>query len=257
MSSRRFSNDWILVLKPVACPRVRLFCFPHGGGSSSSFNAWPERLPQDVEVCAIQLPGRGRRLLEAPMTSISQIIEALFKSIKPFEVAPIALFGHSLGALLAFELARWLQSKSIPLLHLLVSGQSAPQLPDLETQICNLSDPEFIYEVRQRYGGLPEEVMRDEEMLRLILPAMRADFMIKEAYRYQGGPALECPVSCFGGLDDPVVRPDDLAAWRDRTSGKFNLRMFPGEHFFIESSREPALKYLITELESSLRKRDR
>jgi medium-chain acyl-[acyl-carrier-protein] hydrolase len=256
MSRSYQSNDWIVIQKPVASPRVRLLCFPHGGGSPTAFNAWPEELPEDIEVCALQLPGRGRRLLEAPPTSISQIIEALLKAFQPFGELPIALFGHSLGAWIAFEFARQLQSESIPLLRLFVSGQSAPQLPDPEAPVRNLPDREFIYEVRRRYHGLPEEVLRDDEMMRLFLPALRADFTIAETYRYIDGPMLECPISCFGGREDDTVSVDELVAWRDRACGAFSLRMFPGGHFFIDSAREFVLKSVATELECSLRKKD-
>jgi medium-chain acyl-[acyl-carrier-protein] hydrolase len=230
-----------------------LLCFPHGGGSPSTFNAWPETLPEDIEVCAVQLPGRGRRLFEAPPTSICQIIEALLKALQPFGEAPIALFGHSLGAWIAFEFARQLQSKSIPILHLFISGQPAPQLPDPEAPIRNFPDQEFISEVRRRYDGLPEEVLSDNEMMKLSLPALRADFTIKETYQYTDGPTLDCPVSCFGGYNDGSVSADDLAAWRDRACSTFNLRMFPGGHFFIDNARESVLKCIAAELESSLR----
>jgi medium-chain acyl-[acyl-carrier-protein] hydrolase len=255
MCSSYLSNDWIVIQNSAASPRIRLLCFPHGGGSATSFNAWREKLPGDIEVRALQLPGRGRRLSEPPQTNISHIVETLSKTLQTFGEVPIAVFGHSLGAWIAFEFARQLQSKTIPLLHLFVSGQSAPQLPDLEAPVRNLSDREFISEVRRRYDGLPEEVLRDGETMTLFLPALRADFAMKETYRYIDGPLLECPISCFGGREDETVSIEELAAWRDRTRA-FNLRMFPGGHFFIDSSRESVLKCVTAELERSLRKRN-
>ena len=236
----------------MANPRVRLLCFPHGGGSASSFNGWAEGLPKDVEVCALQLPGRGRRLLEPPAVSIDQIIEALLEAFQPFRETPVALFGHSFGALVAFEFARQLQLNKIPLVHLFVSGQFAPQLPDPEAPIRHLPDPEFITEVRRRYEGLPEEILRDDEMLALLLPALRADFTMKETYRYIDGPLLECPISAFGGEQDGSVTTGELTAWSGQTSGAFKCTMFPGGHFFIDSARESFLREVVGDFERSL-----
>ncbi|MGH9463237.1 MAG: thioesterase II family protein [Vicinamibacteria bacterium] len=251
---RRFSsNDWIAIAKRVNSPRVRLLCFPHGGGSANTFYAWPRNLPEDVEVCALELPGRGRRLFEAPVTSIDEIIEPLWEAFQPFRGTPVAFFGHSLGASVAFEFARTLQSRKIPLMHLFVAGQSAPQLPDLEPPIRNLPDREFISEVCQRYGGLPEEILRNEEIMALILPTLRADLTMKERYRYVDGPLLVCPISSFGGHQDSTVPFDELCAWRDQTCRGFGIRMFPGGHFFVDSARESLLKFVAADLEHSLR----
>ena len=244
-----------LIRRPITLPRVRLLCFPHGGGSPSTFDAWSEALPEDIEVCAVQLPGRGRRLFETPPTSICQIIEELLKAMQPFGEAPIALFGHSLGAWIAFEFATTASVKIASRPALVYFRSIRPQLPDPEAPIRHFSDQEFISEIRRRYDGLPEEVLiNDDEMMKLSLPALRADFTIKETYRYIDGPTLDCSVSCFGGHDDgSVADGDELAAWRDRACGTFNLKMFPGGHFFIDSARGAVLKCIATELESSLR----
>jgi len=252
LPSSSISNDWIVIARPAISPRVRLLCFPHGGGSATIFNAWPEDLPDDVEVCALQLPGRGRRVFEAPPTSIDQIIEPLLEAIQPFREMPVALFGHSLGAWVAFEFARQLQAEKIPIVHLFVSGQPAPQLPDREAPIRNWPDREFISEVRRRYEGLPEELLRDDEMMALLLPALRADFAMKETYRYVDGPLLECPISSFGGHQDDSASVDELAAWRDRTGRAFSFNMFPGGHFFIDSARESVLRLVAADLDRSL-----
>ena len=230
------SNDWVVIQRPAASACVRLLCFPHAGGSPTAFNSWREKLPEHVEVWALQLPGRGRRLLEVPPTNIGQIVEALSKAFQPFGDVPTALFGHSLGAWIAFEFARQLQSKLLPLLHLFVSAQSAPHLPNPEAPVRNLPDREFISEVRRRYAGLPEEILRDEEMMTLFLPALRADFTMMETYRYIDGPLLECPISCLGGREDDTIGVDGLAAWQDRACSAFSLKMFRGGHFFIDTA---------------------
>src|SRR5687767_9570102 len=163
-------NEWILVPRPAISPRVRLLCFPHGGGSAHAYFAWPKHLPADVEVCAVQLPGRGRRLREAPPTGIDQVLEPLWRAFQPLRDAPVAFFGHSLGALVAFEFARQLQARGVRLVHLFVSGATAPQLPDREPPIRHLPDREFVAEVRQRYEALPPEITRDDQMMEVLLP---------------------------------------------------------------------------------------
>jgi len=253
MTRSSLSSDWIVIPRPAISPRVRLLCFPHGGGSATTFYAWPGKLPEDVEVCALQLPGRGRRLFETPPTSIDHIIAPLWEAFQPFRGTPVALFGHSLGATIAFQFALQLQSKKISPVHLFVSGRSAPQCPDLEAPIRDLPDREFVSEMRQRYGGVPDEVLRDEEMMALVLPALRADFTMKETYRYVDGPLLECPISAFGGHQDNCVTVEELAAWRDRTSSAFSSRMLPGGHFFVDSTRDSVLRFIAADLERSLR----
>jgi len=253
MTQSSFSGDWIVIPRPVRSPRVRLLCFPHSGGNATAFYTWPRNLPGDVEVCALQLPGRGCRLYETPPTSIDQVIEPLWEAFQTFRETPVAFFGHSLGALVAFEFARRLQSKNTPLVHMFVSGVSAPQLPRREAPIHNLPDREFISHVRNRYDGLPEEILRDEELMAIFLPGLRADFTIYETYRYVDAPLLECPISAFGGHQDSCVTVEELAAWRDRTSSTFSSRMFPGGHFFVDSARDSVLRFVAADLERSLR----
>lgn len=253
MAWSSFSNDWIAVLRPAASPRVRLLCFPHAGGAAYAFQAWPGYLPPDVEVCALQLPGRGCRLLEAPMTRVDQVMEPLWEAFQPFLQAPVAFFGHSLGALIAFEFARQLQARNIPLAHLFVAGATAPQLPYPEPPIRHLPDREFMAEVRQRYEALPEEILRDEKMVAVFLPALRADFTMAETYQIFDGPLLECGISAFGGDQDGSVAVHELAAWRERTGSTFKFSMFPGGHFFVDSARESVIKVVAAGLERSLR----
>lgn len=251
MTRISLSNDWITIPRPAKSPRVRLLCFPHGGGDAHAFYAWPGILPKDIEVCALQLPGRGRRLYEAPLVSIDQVIEPLWEAFQPFRETPVAFFGHSLGALVAFEFARKLQSMNFPLAHLFVSGASAPQLPDREPPIHSLPDLEFIAEVRRRYEALPEEILRDDEMMAIFLPILRTDFTMAETYRNFDGPLLGCPISAFGGEQDSSVTAHELAAWRERTCGSFSFKMFPGSHFFVDTARESVLKFVARDLERS------
>ena len=252
MPGRALPNDWIVILKPTKSPRARLLCFPQGGGGATGFNEWPGHLPEDIEVCAVQLPGRGRRMFEDPPTSIDQVLVALRERFQPFRETPVAFFGHSLGAWVAFEFARQLQREGVTVAHLFVSGQCAPHLPDPEAPIRTWPDREFIAEVHRRYRGFPEEILRDDETLALLLPALRADFTMKETYRYLDGPLLECPISSFGGHQDGSVSVEELEAWGDRTCGTFGFGMFPGDHSFIDSARESVLQSVALDLERSL-----
>jgi medium-chain acyl-[acyl-carrier-protein] hydrolase len=137
--------------------------------------------------------------------------------------------------------------------HLFVSGATAPQLPDREPPIRHLPDREFLTEVRQRYDALPQEIVRDDQMVEALLPALRADFAMAETYRHVGGPLLACPVSALGGQQDSSVSLYELAAWRTQTTGVFGFRLFPGGHFFVDSSRDAVLRYVTEDLERSLR----
>lgn len=250
---RSHSGDWIAIPRPVAEPRVRLLCFAHGGGSAYAFYAWPGALPRDVEVCAVQLPGRGSRLLEASPTRVEQIVDSLWQAFQPLRRAPVALFGHSLGAWIAFEFGCRLQSEGVPPAHLFVSGASAPQLSDREGPIRHLPDAEFVAEVCRRYEGVPEAILRDAEMMAICLPALRADFAIKETYSHAGQMRLGCPISAFGGLQDRSATGDRVEAWRERTSGAFSQRMFPGGHFFVDSARREVLAHVAADLDHSIR----
>lgn len=241
-----------MCLRPVAAPRIRLFCFPHGGGSAATFKDWPTNLAQDIEVCAIQLPGRGTRLLEPAAVHMDEIVATLAQESRPYLGTPFAMFGHSLGALLAFEFARQLRSVDISPLHLFVSGRHAPHVLDPEPAISHLPNAEFVEAVRRRYQGIPDEILWDTEMMNLWLPALRADIAMNEAYQYKAKPLLECSISSFGGIEDASAPPEDLAAWRDQSSGTFRLKMFPGDHFFINSARVALLQAISEDLRCSL-----
>ncbi|MFQ5852892.1 MAG: thioesterase II family protein [Candidatus Binatia bacterium] len=247
-------NPWIICHKPNSSARLRLFCFPYGGGSASLFRTWPDNLPQDVEVCAIQLPGRGARLQEPPFTRLLQLVQTLAQVLRPYLTVPFAFFGHSLGAFISFELLRQLRKQNVHSpLHLFVSAQRAPQLPDPDPPIHDLPESDLVEEIRCRYDGIPQEVLENADLMSLLLPALRADFTILETYRYIDEKPLDCPITSFGGLQDCSMKQENLAAWRDQTYNSFALRMFPGDHFFIESARTQLLEALSNDLNQSLR----
>jgi len=227
-------NSWLSFRKPGAEARLRLFCFPYAGAGALIFRAWSDGLPADVEVCPVQLPGRGTRLMERPFTQLSPLVEALAQALVPLLDKPFAFFGHSLGALVSFELARRIRRQyGVHPVRLFVSAGRAPQIPHRTRPIHTLPDKDLLVELR-RLNGMPSELLDHEELMEIMLPVLRADFAVYETYVYLTEPPLDCPISAFGGLQDLRVKDSDLEAWRAQTSASFSLRMFPGDHFFLK-----------------------
>ena len=241
-------EPWITCRKPSPKARLRVFCFPYAGGGVSIFRAWSDSLPADVEVCPVQLPGRGTRLMEPPFTRLPPLIQALAQALFPLLDKPFAFFGHSLGALVSFELARHLRRQyAAQPVRLFISADRAPQIPNRDPAIHSLPEGEFLVEMC-RLNGTPREVLEDEELRQIMLPLLRADFAVYETYGYSTEPPLNCPISAFGGLQDHRVSRGDLEAWRDQTSVSFSLRMFPGDHFFLNTTLPVLLRVLSQEL---------
>jgi medium-chain acyl-[acyl-carrier-protein] hydrolase len=241
-------DSWIVFRKPNPQARLRLFCFPYAGTGAALFRAWPDGLPADVEVCPIQFPGRGTRLTEAPFTHLSLLVQALVPVLGPLLNKPFAFFGHSLGALVGFELARELRRRfGVQPARLFVSAAHAPQIPARHRPIHALPDLEFLEELR-RLNGTPEELLEHAELMQIMLPILRADFAVYETYAYSPEPPLTCCVSGLGGLQDRRVSRADLDGWREQTEASFSLRMFPGTHFFLNTAQQMLLEVLAQEL---------
>jgi medium-chain acyl-[acyl-carrier-protein] hydrolase len=234
--------------KPRPQARLRLFCFPYAGGGASVYRTWGDDLPPAVEVCPVQLPGRESRMSERAYTNIDDLVAAAIPVLTPFFDRPFALFGHSMGSLIAFELARALRDRGGPQpLHLFASGHRAPQLSKDEAPIYNLPEDQFIEELRQ-FNGTPELVLQNAELMTLLLPVLRADFELVGTYQVKPGPPLSIPISAFGGVDDHEVSPEALAAWQAETAGPFSRRLYPGDHFFIHSARDSLLRDVSADL---------
>lgn len=231
------SSAWVRPPQPNPQASLRLFCFPYAGGGASVYRLWPEALPAQVEVCPVQLPGREGRIQETAFARLVPLVQTLAQLLRPYLDIPFAFFGHSLGALICFELARQLRRQTgLSPVHLFVAACPAPQLPASDRPIHQLPEAAFVAELR-RLNGTPELVLQDPDLLDLFLPLLRADFELYETYTYLAEAPFECPLSAFGGLRDQRVDRSALAAWREHTTGDFGLRMFPGDHFFLESSR--------------------
>ncbi len=226
---------------------LRLFCFPYGGGAARAYRPWTQTLPPEIDVCAIQLPGRGNRLREPPLTKMSLAVELVGKEIVSLLDRPYAFFGHSMGAILAFEVVRLLRRSGHPHpVHLFVSGHNAPQIPKTEPFTYNLPDAEFIEEL-QRLNGTPREVLEHPDMMRMMLPSLRADFESIQTYSYKHESPLDCPITALGGLLDPETSRETLEPWREQTTAAFNLQMFPGDHFFLHQEQARVLRVIAQE----------
>jgi medium-chain acyl-[acyl-carrier-protein] hydrolase len=231
------SARWLAYYRPNVQAQLRLFCFPYAGGGAAIYRSWATELPTRVEVCPIQLPARETRIRENAFTNLNTLIPVLAQAITPYLNLPFAFFGHSMGALIAFELARFLrETQNLQPIALLVSGRPAPHLPIAEPSSYQLSDPEFMLHLRQ-LNGTPEEVLRNKELMQLLLPSIKADFELCETYNYRPGTPFTCPISVFGGSADSSVTPPQLEAWQSHTTEKITLRILPGDHFFINSVR--------------------
>src|SRR5581483_635278 len=241
-------NSWIIRVNPGSKARLRLFCFPYAGGSASLFRSWERFRHAQVEVCAMQLPGRESRRQEVPFTQMRPLIKTLARQMSPYMDMPFTFFGHSLGALLCFELARQLRREEKPgPLYLWASACKAPQLPKTARALSQLSDEALVEELRL-FHGTSEMVLQNEELIRIYLPLLRADFQLHETYLYSPQAPLSCSISAFGGIHDPDVSCGDLVAWQNQTTGSFTLQMFQGDHFFLKSAETILLQALRQEL---------
>jgi medium-chain acyl-[acyl-carrier-protein] hydrolase len=228
---------------------LRLFCFPSAGSGAVQFNHWPSSLPPDVELNIFQLPGRETRLKEPLYTEAGPLIRELSAIMGDYLDAPYVFLGHSLGAMLAFETIRALRSAGARLpLHLFVIGRRAPHLPIDGEPMHRLSD-ERLVEWMRRLGGTPDKLLQMPEMMELFLPILRADLQVNETYRFSPQAPLELPISCFGGVQDSQASRAQLEAWREHTTAGFNVRMYPGGHFFLKDYQATLLRDIGLDLE--------
>ncbi|QSX79990.1 thioesterase [Lysobacter solisilvae] len=227
---------------------MRLFCFPYAGGSAFNFSAWRGRLDPGVEICAVQLPGRGARIGEAPIATMPALLRAMAPAITQLNSLPFAFFGHSVGALIAFELARYLRLHGVQgPEHLFMSGCQAPQFRSPSAGLHRLPDAAFIEELRD-YNGTPEEVLDNRELMALMLPTIRADFALAEEYSYRSGPLLQVPVSVYAGTQEDIRAPGQVDGWQKETTGPCAVTWFDGGHFFINSQRDAVIGQLNADL---------
>jgi medium-chain acyl-[acyl-carrier-protein] hydrolase len=228
-----------LSYRPDPFERIRLFCFPNAGGGVSTLHNWLRQMPAGIHVCPIQLPGRENRRTEAPFTQLSLLAPMLADALEPEINVQYALFGHSLGAIVAFEVARELRRRGAPLpRHLFVAARKAPSLSDPVLKVGEMPEAQLIASLTSRYNAIPEAILADKELLALFMPVLRADLEMMETYEFIDGDPLDCPISAFGGLEDAGNPQAQIERWRSFTTAAFSLRMYPGGHFFPRTSQQ-------------------
>jgi surfactin synthase thioesterase subunit len=230
-TSSTVTNAWIRRFHPSDDAPTRLVCLPHAGGSAPFFVPVSAALQGEVDVLAVQYPGRQDRRAEPCLESVQELAERIVPELEPWLDRPFALFGHSMGASIGFEVTRRLEELGTPPVALFASGRRAPS--SVRDERVHLGDDDALIAELRGLSGTEPEILGDEELLRMILPALRGDYRVAETYRYRPGPPLSCPVVAMVGEDDPKVTLDEARAWEGHTSGPFTLRTFAGGHFFL------------------------
>jgi medium-chain acyl-[acyl-carrier-protein] hydrolase len=243
------TTPWMVGGRTSASAICRLFCLPHSGSGAFQFASWKNLLPEFLDICPIQLPGRENRFREPPFTRVQTIVENLAPELSLYMDRPYILYGYSLGALIAFELARELRKRKIRApLALYALALRAPHLPQHYAPMRQLPDDLFLAEVARRYGGLPAIIQQDVELMKLVIPVLRADITALETYVYEEQDPLDCSIYASGGNLDSTVKEKDLEAWRLHTSSGFELKMFDGDHFFIRNNRESIFRSILAQI---------
>ncbi|MDT3397641.1 alpha/beta fold hydrolase [Streptomyces sp. B1866] len=222
---------WVRQFHPAADAKVRLVCLPHAGGSAPFFFQLSRALSPEVDVLSIQYPGRQDRRDEQPIDDLNVLVDRLFPVLRERADRPLVLMGHSMGAVLAYELARRFEAADAAPLGLIASGRRAPSVPRDENA-HTLGDDAFIAEIRS-LSGTAASLLEDDELIRMILPALRADYKAIETHQPAPEPRLRCPVGVLTGESDPRVSLDEASAWRAHTTGGFHFRSFTGGHFYL------------------------
>ncbi|GAA4669940.1 alpha/beta fold hydrolase [Streptomyces chumphonensis] len=223
---------------------LRMFCLPYAGGSARMYADWERHLPAFVQVVPVEPPGRGSRVSEPPHTRLEPLVDELLPRVLAAGDAPYALFGYSLGALVAFELARVLERRHRrPPVHLFVGAFRAPHLPRTAVPDHDLPEPQFRERLRA-FNGTPEDVLADESLMELLVPILRADLAVADTYRHRPDRPLTCPITAFAGSDDAEVPVGSVARWRRHTHAGFTLKVLEGDHFFLHRQERALLAEL-------------
>jgi medium-chain acyl-[acyl-carrier-protein] hydrolase len=228
------ASRWFESLSAAEAPLLRLFCFPYAGGDAQVFRGWQRHLAPEVDVCLAHLPGRGRRLGAPRFTRLQKLVEAIADVIGPKAETPFAFYGHSMGALISFELARELRRRNaVSPLHLFLSGSQAPGMRKIELRMFDLPEKELIAKLH-KLNGTPMELFDDPEIKDLFIPLLRADFEMVDTYECSPESPLMCPMTVYGGSEDERAPVDSLNPWEMHTTAQCKVRIFPGGHFFIQ-----------------------
>lgn len=237
------NSPWFTTYNLPLQGNTRLFVLPYSGAGASVYFQWTKQLQTSpLDVIGVQLPGRENRLRETPVADLPSLLAELLPAIEPWLNKPFVLFGHSMGALIAFELCRALRAANLPLpKHLFVSAFRSPDFPNPNQELHRLPDRYIIDNIRQ-YGGTPEAVLDNAELMAMFLPTLRADFALHETYHYQPQAPLPCPITAFSGTQDLIVKPVYMQNWRHQTTATFEQVLYPGDHFFLHKQASSLLQ---------------
>ena len=242
------TSQWVFRPKPNPDAQLRLFCFPYSGGGAAVFRTWADFLPENIELCAVRLPGRETRFREALFTRLDPLIEATYAGLSPYMDRPFAFFGHSFGALLGYALAIHLREQQTAMpVHLFVSGRRAPHRAPLHPAVHQADDDTFLNRLRDM-GGTSPKFFEMPELIEIMLPMLRADFAVWETYEHMEQLPLPCPITAFGSDQDIEAKPADIEAWSRYTSKKFSLHMFSGGHFYWQEQLVQLLEIVAEDL---------
>ena len=242
-------RPWVFIPQSRPKASLRLFCFAHAGGSASQYYTWAKALPQEFEMVGVQLPGRGSRIQEASETQFDGLLDAMERGLSDEWDRPFAFFGHSLGGILAFELARKLNAKGNPPLHVIVSAVRAASLfhDSARRNFSQMTDPELRADMKL-LGGTPAAMLENEELVELILPILRADYALIESYRYYPTDPMDVPLTVMAGLSDPETTRASVQVWKSETRQPFAEKWYPGDHFFIQSQESAVIRDVVAAL---------
>jgi surfactin synthase thioesterase subunit len=237
------NSSWFLRQPRNHIPKLRVFCFPYAGGNASIFSEWQRSIHADVEIVAIQPPGRANRVFESPLDNMFETIKCLMDNAAYITSTPYVFLGYSLGSRISFELAMHLQAGGYRLpLHLIVCASRAPHLALSSPRIHNLPDSEFTEQLKL-LSGTPQEILENREMMELLLPMLKADFKIAECFRAKNK-SLNCPITVLGGKTDSTISTEELSRWNELTTFKCDIRSVCGGHFFINENPSYLLQLL-------------
>lgn len=233
-------------------PKYRVFCFPYAGGSAAVYRTWNIDFPQEIEVCAVEIPGRIQ-LRTPPAQNLPELIDAILPDMEVFLDKPFVFFGHSFGAIIAYEVAKRFQQENKPLPeHLWLSSRRAPQLPLNQASTYQLDDEAFIEAMQRQYNAIPPQILNEKELLNLLLPILKADIRINEMYVGELNPVLNIPLTIMHGLQDNSISREQLQQWSAVTSASSEILVFAGGHFFIDAERKSLTRKIVEKINLSI-----
>jgi medium-chain acyl-[acyl-carrier-protein] hydrolase len=242
-------DTWVPFRSAHEC-RYRVLSFPHAGGSAAAYRNWRTFASPGIDFCPVELPGRGSRNSEAPLTSLAELVERIAGPIEPLLDVPFAFFGHSVGARIALECARRLQARDgRTAVHLFLSGRGARQVEERAIDPHRMTDDALISMLRC-LGGTPRAVLEHRGLIAALLPTIRADLALAGSQGISDAGSLSCPVTAFGGSDDASVDPDALEAWRHATLGHFRTCWIPGGHFYPPIGIATVMREILRDLDA-------